>query len=319
VHDVRISGFAYLPPTLTVAPGDVIQWTNADRVAHTVTFDNGGYDSGHLPPGARVRLTIARDAKIGRVSYHCHPHPFMHASFTVVRAPVGVQAGGVAVAGRTAAPAPPESEDEDAGAVSANATHFVVEIRGFAFTPKNLTVAEGDVVEWVNRDSAPHTATATAAATATGTAGGVFDTGRIASGGSARWVATGAGEIPYFCRIHPSMTATLVVMPKAAAGGAVTGEDDAGSDGQTTAAPLTANIDVEDFACHPEDVTVRAGGRVKWTNRDSAYHSVSAYDGAWQLGFMPRGGSTERVFDEPGEYEYTCGTHTAMHGRVRVV
>lgn len=35
-----------------------------------------------------------------------------------------------------------------------------VEISGFEFSPSELTVSVGDTITWINRDIAPHTATA---------------------------------------------------------------------------------------------------------------------------------------------------------------
>lgn len=78
----------------------------------------------------------------------------------------------------------------------------VVEISGFAFTPKTLEVAVGDTVVWMNRDFVPHTATAT---------DGAWDTGEISGNASRSHVARERGRYEYVCELHPSMTATLVV------------------------------------------------------------------------------------------------------------
>lgn len=76
-----------------------------------------------------------------------------------------------------------------------------IEIRGFAFQPSRLEVAVGDTVVWVNRDFAPHTATARDTA---------WDTGLIAADSSGEWVVREAGTQPYYCIYHPSMTGTIV-------------------------------------------------------------------------------------------------------------
>ena len=38
--NVSIANLAYDPASVTVAPGAIVQWTNNDSTAHTVTFDN---------------------------------------------------------------------------------------------------------------------------------------------------------------------------------------------------------------------------------------------------------------------------------------
>ena len=35
VHEVRITGFAFVPARIEVSPGDVVRWTNEDLAPHT--------------------------------------------------------------------------------------------------------------------------------------------------------------------------------------------------------------------------------------------------------------------------------------------
>jgi len=77
---VSIKSFAFSPPSLTVAAGTTVTWTNNDSVAHTVTADNGSFDSGQIQPGATYSHTFA---SAGSVAYHCSNHPFMKATVSV--------------------------------------------------------------------------------------------------------------------------------------------------------------------------------------------------------------------------------------------
>ena len=79
---------------------------------------------------------------------------------------------------------------------AATAAEHTVEIKGMKFAPAELSVDAGDTVVFVNRDSAPHTATAT---------GGAFDTGRLGRNESARVTINTGGTFDYFCAVHPSM------------------------------------------------------------------------------------------------------------------
>src|SRR5947209_91487 len=45
VGSVSISGMAFNPPTLEVHAGDTVTWTNNDQVSHSVTADDGSFDS----------------------------------------------------------------------------------------------------------------------------------------------------------------------------------------------------------------------------------------------------------------------------------
>jgi len=75
-----------------------------------------------------------------------------------------------------------------------------VTIRNFAFEPSVVTVSAGDTLVFVNKDSAPHTATADG-----------FDTGRLNTGASASVTIASAGTYEYICAIHPTMKGTVIV------------------------------------------------------------------------------------------------------------
>jgi plastocyanin len=79
----------------------------------------------------------------------------------------------------------------------------VVEIRGMAFHPEVLELRQGDTVVWINRDIVPHTATASR------TSG--WDTGTLLQGQIGQYVASHAGDDPYFCKLHPVMLGKLIV------------------------------------------------------------------------------------------------------------
>ncbi len=79
-----------------------------------------------------------------------------------------------------------------------------VEISGFKFTPDRLEVSIGDTITWINRDIAPHTATASE---------GGWDTGELVKGAEASVPVTAGMETSYFCAFHPMMKARLAVVP----------------------------------------------------------------------------------------------------------
>ena len=95
---------------------------------------------------------------------------------------------------------------DDGATGDATGGESVVEVEGLAFGEPSLTVAAGTTVVWRNIDGVPHTATA---GTPDGTTG-EFDVS-IPGGGEAATTLTEPGTYPYFCEIHPSMTAELVV------------------------------------------------------------------------------------------------------------
>lgn len=77
---VQIKSFAFNPGTLSVAVGTKVTWTNDDSVAHTVTANDGSFDSGQLQPGNTFSHTFS---KAGTIAYHCNNHPSMTATIIV--------------------------------------------------------------------------------------------------------------------------------------------------------------------------------------------------------------------------------------------
>ena len=56
---------------MTVAPGTTVVWTNGDATGHTVTADNGAFDSGNLDQGATFKFTFNQP---GAYAYYCRYH-----------------------------------------------------------------------------------------------------------------------------------------------------------------------------------------------------------------------------------------------------
>ena len=77
---VSIKGFAFNPASVTVKAGESVTWTNQDGTTHTVTADNGGFDSGNVADGATFSFTFA---KAGTYPYHCSIHSSMKGTVVV--------------------------------------------------------------------------------------------------------------------------------------------------------------------------------------------------------------------------------------------
>ena len=78
----------YAPSTMTILPGQSVQWHNQSMQPHTVTHDGCGqggkcaFVSAHLHPGERFRVS---GLPPGTYSYHCEIHPFMRGRIHVKR------------------------------------------------------------------------------------------------------------------------------------------------------------------------------------------------------------------------------------------
>jgi plastocyanin len=81
---------------------------------------------------------------------------------------------------------------------------ILVSIDNFTFAPKDLTVAAGTTVTWVNHDDVPHTATSTAGPQS-------FDSKALDTDEKYSFTFSKSGTYRYYCKVHPHMTASVVV------------------------------------------------------------------------------------------------------------
>jgi len=78
-NSVSIKNFSFTPNSLTVKVGTKVTWTNHDSVTHTVTANQGAFNSPVLP-GSSFSFTFT---KAGTYAYHCMIHPYMMATIVV--------------------------------------------------------------------------------------------------------------------------------------------------------------------------------------------------------------------------------------------
>ena len=86
-------------------------------------------------------------------------------------------------------------------AAAADAETHVVTIHRMSYELPAKEIRVGDIIEWVNEDAVPHTATSDSAG---------FDA-TVAAGEAARTTLTRAGRFEVICRYHVGMRAVLVV------------------------------------------------------------------------------------------------------------
>jgi plastocyanin len=96
---VAIEDFYFEPADAAIQPGDTIMWVNEGNTPHTVTSDDGQFDSEVLNPGESFMFTFP---EAGTFSYHCEIHPSMTGSVSVGEA--ASEGGGTSMV-RPAAPA----------------------------------------------------------------------------------------------------------------------------------------------------------------------------------------------------------------------
>jgi plastocyanin len=79
----EIRTMVFGPKRIEIPVGGTVTWTNNDPLVHTITADDGSWDSGPIEPGKTWSRTFTQP---GEYAFHCTPHPFMKA-LVVVRQP----------------------------------------------------------------------------------------------------------------------------------------------------------------------------------------------------------------------------------------
>ena len=101
-------------------------------------------------------------------------------------------------------PSPSPSAGSGAGPAQSGTT--ALDIKEFAFVPAQAMVKVGTTVTVTNQDDATHTITSGS----TDNADGLFDL-KLQGGASSPLALNQAGDISYFCAIHPGMKGKLTV------------------------------------------------------------------------------------------------------------
>lgn len=84
------------------------------------------------------------------------------------------------------------------------------------------------------------------------------------------------------------------------------------------AAPIESNtVMINHFVFEPQELAVDAGTAVTWKHNDNVDHTVVS-QGLFESETLSRGDKFTFTFSEPGEYDYHCGIHPSMTGKIIV-
>jgi plastocyanin len=77
---------------------------------------------------------------------------------------------------------------------------------------------------------------------------------------------------------------------------------------------------IDNFAFSPRVLTIAAGARVTWINRDDVPHTATSdvKPRLFDSGTLDTDDRFEHVFKTPGVYDYFCAVHPHMTGRIIV-
>jgi Icc protein len=87
---------------------------------------------------------------------------------------------------------------------------------------------------------------------------------------------------------------------------------------ESTTAAAGHDVRIDNFSFAPGALTIAAGSRVTWTNRDDIPHNVVATDKAFTSPVLDTGEKFTHEFPRPGEFPYYCSIHPRMTGKLIV-
>src|SRR5918997_6545416 len=188
---------------------------------------------------------------------------------------------------RTESPAAEEGEGEEGAAPAEEGTTRIAILAGAAvqgspdYDPDPAEAPAGNSIVWNNEDTVPHTSTSGTGPQDPASAQ-LFDTSIINGGEESTPVQIqGASEgqtIPYYCIVHPYMTAELTITAAGQGGGggaAQSGNTTGGGAGGAAGGGGTTLTILEGSSIQgspdydPDELTVAAGSEVTVTNDDT--------------------------------------------------
>jgi plastocyanin len=204
------------------------------------------------------------------------------------------------------------------------------------FSPATAKLPLNSKVVWQNKDNTVHTATSGTGASDPNS-GKIFDTKLINAGSSSTPVELKGAKvgdvIPYYCQIHPYMTAKLTVSAASPSGGgaAATSSSATTSTAATTGPTLTilAGASVQgNPAYKPDPITAKKGDTIQVINKDNTLHTVTSgktledpNKGKQFDTSMINAGATAKISTaslNPGQYPFHCDVHPYMTGTLKV-
>lgn len=90
------------------------------------------------------------------------------------------------------------------------------------------------------------------------------------------------------------------------------------ADGKAPANAETKEITIENYAYSPAQITIAAGTKITWTNKDKIAHTATGDDKSFDSGLLKTNASFSKVFSAPGTFAYHCTPHPNMKAQIVV-
>lgn len=303
---IDIGDNTFTPNKITVPLGATVVWTHKGQRPHTVTADDGSFDSGQLQNGGTFQQTFE---KAGTFPYFCQFHGGKGGEG---------MSGAIIVTAQSAAAAPPAlAPAQPTAAASGGGQTAQVAIGDNTFKPKEISVPVGATVVWTYSGQRAHTVTADDSS---------FKSDTLQPGAVFKQTFDKPGTYPYYCEFHGGPGgAGMSGVVKVGDGGAPAPPAQATAAPpppvQPTAAPpppaprAAASVSMKDFEFAPPQIKVKVGTTITWRNEGSKPHSATAVDKSFDTAIFQPGEAKSVTFNTPGTFAYFCQLHGSPDGK----
>lgn len=200
-----------------------------------------------------------------------------------------------------------EPVDEDQEVPDVGEENYVeVVIRDDELDPKDVTIRTGTTIVWTNEGDADHTLISGAP----GAPGELYRI-TVAPGESFRYRFEHDGTYNYYSDTREGEPGTVTVQEQ------LTGEEIAEIGEENY-----VEVAMQDNQFDPQELTIRTGTTVVWTNADDVEHTVTSGERGEPTDVfsmtVSAGNSFRYRFEHNGTYAYYCDIHDGMEGTVIV-
>lgn len=88
------------------------------------------------------------------------------------------------------------------------------------------------------------------------------------------------------------------------------------STSQPTNSVMANTVIIQNFSFNPGTLTVKQGETITWINQDTATHRIES--DTFNSADLGQGGQFQFTFKNKGSFDYICGTHPSMLGKIVV-
>jgi len=114
------------------------------------------------------------------------------------------------------------------------------------------------------------------------------------------------------------VVAFAMLLMMAASGSRLAWAADGASRAGAGGASAGADVKIDNFSFTPQEIRVKVGTTVTWTNRDDIPHTVTSTDQVFKSKALDTDDKFSFTPSKPGTYSYYCSIHPKMTGKVIV-